>query len=212
MRDGPNKLRKHHKEVLVKLDKSGIELDSNGEIKYSAIPHQSLLRYVKDNEMLIKTVLMQRDLEFEYPMKLEKKLVKGDLLKMVDEEEEKLKKYVEVENEKREKRIEEQLQGYEDHFRQFKDEYGYSDSKGTTSYESFVEKQASPYMFENDLLEQTFKFWESDIERYERVKKIWLDLKRKNALGGLDAIPTHEYDRTVRDVVKKIRDLRFKVD
>jgi hypothetical protein len=44
------------------------------------------------------------------------------------------------------------------------------------------------------------------------VKKIWLDLKRKNALGGLDAVPTHEYDKTVRDVVKRIRDLRFKVD
>lgn len=34
---------------------------------------------------------MQADLEFEYPQKLEKLMVKADLLKWLDEEEEKLK-------------------------------------------------------------------------------------------------------------------------
>ena len=35
--------------------------------------------------------LMQADLEFEYPQKLEKLLVKSDILHWLDEEEEKLK-------------------------------------------------------------------------------------------------------------------------
>jgi hypothetical protein len=35
---------------------------------------------------------MQADLEFEYPQKLEKIMVKADLLKWLDEEEEKLKR------------------------------------------------------------------------------------------------------------------------
>lgn len=34
---------------------------------------------------------MQSDLEFEYPQKLEKMLVKSDILRWLDEEEEKLK-------------------------------------------------------------------------------------------------------------------------
>jgi hypothetical protein len=34
---------------------------------------------------------MQADLEFEYPQKLERMMVKGDILKMLDEEEAKMK-------------------------------------------------------------------------------------------------------------------------
>jgi hypothetical protein len=37
---------------------------------------------------------MQADLEFEYPQKLEKLLVRSDLLRWLDEEEEKLKRSV----------------------------------------------------------------------------------------------------------------------
>ena len=42
-------------------------------------------------ESLVRVTLMQADLEFEYPQKLEKLLVKQDLLRWLDEEEEKLK-------------------------------------------------------------------------------------------------------------------------
>lgn len=34
---------------------------------------------------------MQADLEFEYPQKLEKMTIKGDILKLVEEEEQKMK-------------------------------------------------------------------------------------------------------------------------
>jgi len=42
------------------------------------------------------------------------------------------------------------------------------------------------------LLEQQYKFWESTEDRENRLKKIWIDLKRKNALGGIDAQTTDE--------------------
>jgi len=42
-------------------------------------------------------------------------------------------------------------------------------------------------MFDNDLIEQQYKFWESDLDREIRLRSIWIDLKRKNALGGVDA-------------------------
>ena len=41
-------------------------------------------------------------------------------------------------------------------------------------------------MFDNDLLDQAYKFWETDEDKAERLKKIWIDLKRKNAIGGID--------------------------
>lgn len=47
-------------------------------------------------------------------------------------------------------------------------------------------------MFENDLLEMEYKFWETPEDKTERIKRIWIDLKRKNALGGLDQRTTNE--------------------
>ncbi len=46
---------------------------------------------MRKNEQLVKLTLMQADLEFEYPQKLERMMVKGDILKMLDEEEAKMK-------------------------------------------------------------------------------------------------------------------------
>jgi len=37
-----------------------------------------------------------------------------------------------------------------------------------------------------------YKFWESQEDKMQRLKIIWLDLKRKNALGGLDQRTTKE--------------------
>lgn len=45
----------------------------------------------------------------------------------------------------------------------------------------------SKYIFENDTLEKSYKFWESNEDKLERLKLIWLDLKKKNAIGGLEA-------------------------
>ena len=65
-------------------------------------------------------------------------------------------------------------------------------SKKDTKYEQFLTQRASKYLFDNDLLEQAYKFWENEEERGERLKKLWLDLRRKNALGGVEARTTDE--------------------
>ena len=65
-------------------------------------------------------------------------------------------------------------------------------SKGNIKFEQFVESQASRYIFDHDLLDKAYKFWENEEEKYERLKKLWIDLKKKNALGGVDARTTEE--------------------
>ena len=203
VREGPAKLKRKHKDLLIRLENASVSLDEAGEIKWSSIPHKSVHRFVTDNQVLVKTVLMQKDLEFEYPQKLERKLAKADILKMVEEEEELLRSFMEEPKPEGE--------GYEEHFghQGRMPEYGFTASKGETTFEQFVEREASPYMFENDLLEQTFKFWETDKEKFARIQKIWLELRRKNALGGLDAVPVQHHDKTTQAVVRAIRDLRF---
>jgi hypothetical protein len=53
-----------------------------------------VIETLQKQEALVKVTLMQADLEFEYPQKLEKLLVRSDLLRWLDEEEEKLKRSV----------------------------------------------------------------------------------------------------------------------
>jgi hypothetical protein len=71
-----------------------VRLDQNGEVDYSQVQNKNVIETLQKQEPLVKVTLMQADLEFEYPQKLEKLLVRSDLLRWLDEEEEKLKRSV----------------------------------------------------------------------------------------------------------------------
>ena len=43
------------------------------------------------------------------------------------------------------------------------------------------------------LLEQQYKFWETTQDKEQRLKGLWIDLNRKNALGGVDAQTPEEH-------------------
>jgi hypothetical protein len=64
---------------------------------------------------------------------------------------------------------------------------GSSNADGSVSFEQFIKDNASANIFDNDLLEQQYKFWENPTDREKRLRKLWIDLKRKNAFGGIDA-------------------------
>ena len=80
--------------MLNVLRKNNVKLDSNGEVNYSQVKNDNVVDTLRKQESLVKVTLMQADLEFEYPQKLEKLLVRSDLLRWLDEEEEKLKRIV----------------------------------------------------------------------------------------------------------------------
>lgn len=46
---------------------------------------------MQKNIDMVRLTLMQADLEFEYPQKIEKMMIKADVIEMADKEEEKLK-------------------------------------------------------------------------------------------------------------------------
>ena len=91
VRESPTKLKKAAKNLLSKLKKHNVKLDDNGDIIYSEITDNNVKSFVKRNETLTQLTLMQADLEFEYPQKLEKLTVKNDILNMLEEEEDKVR-------------------------------------------------------------------------------------------------------------------------
>lgn len=116
---------------------------------------------------------MQADLEFEYPQKLEKLLVKSDLLRWLDEEEEKLKRnanegafildqqstlpaalVAQVDLSK------ERILTYEDYYDIDDNVFGSRDRRkraaGKIPYDEFVAKTASENIFDNDVSKLCF--------------------------------------------------------
>lgn len=126
--------------------------------------------------------------------------VKGDILKLVEEEEAKMKS---IAHAKEMEEMSKKVLTYEEYYgegpltetqvvRDTRNILGHS--RKDTKYEDFLQQHASKYMFDNDLIDQAYKFWENDEERVERLKRLWLDLKRKNAIGGVEARTTAEQD------------------
>ena len=80
------------------------------------------------------------------------------------------------------------------------------------TYEQFVEINKSDNMFDNDLLEQQYKFWETAIEKEQRLKKVWIDMNRSQALGGVDDVSDEQRGEMNEQIIELMRKLRWKVD
>ena len=80
------------------------------------------------------------------------------------------------------------------------------------TYEEYAAEHISPQVFDNDMLEQQYKFWETDLEREQRLKKVWIDMNRAQALGGVDAMTDEEHNELRGQIIELVRKIRWKVD
>jgi hypothetical protein len=85
-------------------------------------------------------------------------------------------------------------------------------SKGDTTYEQYLDERSKESVFNKDMIELEYKFWESPEERVERLKRIWIDLKKNNALGGIEQRTTQEQIELNKKIVELMRRLRIRVD
>lgn len=135
--------------------------------------------------------LMQADLEFEYPHKLERMKVQADVYEMAVKEEEKLK-FAEFADEARQ--AQKRILSYEEYFQLDPNQDGHvitkkgktftagSVAKAGMSYEDFLKQRSNKNWFYNDLMELEYKFWESKEDKELRIKQLWIELNKKKAL------------------------------
>lgn len=139
-------------------------------------------------------------------------LVKADILEMIDEEERKLK-YADIQKEA--ELLKKKVLTYEEYFdidpnRDALLPKGgkYRGGKGDMSWEDYKKNYGTKDIFHNDLMEASYKFWESEEDRELRLKMLWIDLNRKNALGGLEKRTfdeQHEIQKKLTDLIRKVR-------
>lgn len=104
---------------------------------------KNVRNYLMKNEKLVKLTLMQADLEFEYPQKIEKMRIKADIIQMANKEEEKIQ-FAELAQEAEEAR--KKVLTYDEYFQLDPLKDGHiplprrksGSSKGDTTYEEFL--------------------------------------------------------------------------
>ena len=79
MREAPTQLKRKAKSFLKKIRKHGAKLDDAGDLDLSEVELANVRKFMSDNAPLVKLTLMQADLEFEYPHKLERIKVQADV-------------------------------------------------------------------------------------------------------------------------------------
>lgn len=172
--ESPNKLKHRAKSLLHFLRKHDIRLNSEGEIDYERLQQaddsKNLMHVIKKQEQLIKVVLLQADLEFEYPHKIEKIKVRADLLKWLDEEEERIKMnlsegILQLDDDALSGKTAKKIDLMEGYVLSYEDYYNLDDFVGLPPksrshhskmpYEDFAKQMASDNIFENDVSPQT---------------------------------------------------------
>jgi len=80
------------------------------------------------------------------------------------------------------------------------------------TYEEYAAQNKSDKVFDNDLLEAQYKFWETNLEKEQRLKKVWIDMNRRRALDGVDAISSEEQDELNDKIIELTRKIRWSMD
>ena len=83
-------MKRNARAFLKKVQKYGAKLDDYGELDLEDIRDENVKKYLQKNQSRVKMTLMQADLEFEYPQKIEKMMIRADVIEMANKEEEKL--------------------------------------------------------------------------------------------------------------------------
>ena len=152
VREGPTSLKRNARSFLSKIKKAGAMLDRDGDLVLKRVKDENVKKYLKKNSQLVKLTLMQADLEFEYPQKLERMMIKADILELANKEEEKLE-FAEFAKEAEEAR--KRVLTYEEYFQLDPRKDGHirnlgrsrGSTKGDTTYEQYVEMKAEENFF-----------------------------------------------------------------
>ena len=227
--ESPTKLKKKAKGFLKLLQKHEVYLNDDGDVQWDKVEDRRVLKTLQQREELCRLTLMQADLEFEYPQKLEKMLVKSDILKWLDDEEERLRN-LELEEAfnqmAKSKGAQRMIPGNEfiitvdDYYGNVEKTNGINEDqmyfrkkkKEKISFERWFAANRQDSIFDEDLLEQQYKFWETEDERSLRLKKMWIEMRRKNALGGVDAIQPAEHIEMTKKITELLRGIRWRID
>ncbi len=226
----PQKLKDSFKTMQKKLAKHDIQLNSEGKIDYTKIADPNVILWVKKNEKIISTCLICKDLEFEMPHIINRIEIKNQIMKEIEEEE---KRFAEQKKgkEEEESEIEKLRRSKKNYESFFKIQPNYNadilvkqsgkftdlmqkNMKKYVKFEEFVNEFSNRFMFDNDLLYETYYYWEDQEEKELRLRQLWAE-SRKTSLDSKVKKPeifAKDLTKLNSDIQNSVRALRRKID
>lgn len=214
----PRKIKKQSRQLLNKLQKYNIKLDSKGEVDFSECPYPNITKKYMNNP-LVKIVLMQADLDYEFPHR-EAQLEAARRARQEFEDAKREREREKQQEEEEAKRKFEQEQGFSSEQSPFHQQYNihypqsekYREPVRVETAREKAQRYAQENKEENLSAEATYRVFETYDERMVRLEKKWL----KNRLVTLEAgveRPTEDEKQDLLDkAVNKLRRLKFLVD
>jgi len=228
----PSKLKDSFNVLSKKLAKYEIELNSEGKIDYTKIKDQNALSWIKTNEKLITVCLLCKDLNFEAPHIVNKNEIKNRIMSEIEDEEQRLKnaadRQSQLESESEIERMRKKKTNYESYFGilpnynadvlakksdRFSEGAG-RNMKKFVKFEEFVKEFSNKYMFDNDLLYDTYYYWEDLDQKEMRLRELWINSRKERLEQNMKRPETlsKELTKLNDNISVLVRNLRRKID
>ncbi len=231
-KETPQKLKDSFNQLQKKLEKYEINLNSQGHIDYNKIKDQNALTWIKTNERLITVCLLCKDLEFEAPHLINRNEIKNKIMDEIEQEEQRFKisseKNSQLESETEIEKLRKKKTNYESYFGilpnynadvlskksdRFSEGAG-KNMKKFIKFEEYVNEFSNRYMFDNDLLYESYYYWEDADEKEMRLRELWIN-SCKNKLEKNIKRPDYvikDLQKVNEDISELVRSLRRKID
>jgi hypothetical protein len=228
----PSKLKDSFNILRKKLEKYEIELNSQGKIDYTKIKDQNSLSWIKTNEKLITVCLLCKDLNFEAPHIINRNEIKNRIMSEIEDEEQRLRnaadRQSQLESESEIERMRKKKTNYESYFGilpnynadvlakksdRFSEGAG-RNMKKFVKFEEFVKEFSNRYMFDNDLLYETYYYWEDLDEKEMRLRELWINSRKERLEKNINRPESlsRELQKLNDNISVLVRNLRRKID
>jgi len=213
----PTTIKRQARALLKKLKKYNIRLNQSGEVDFSGCSEPHIIKKLKNNP-LVRVVLMQKDLEFEFPHReiqmeaARKAKAEFEESKAVREQEAKERE----EEIKKEKFAEISASSEQSPFHQ---QYNIRYPQAELLVEEEVQLSAkekaeefSRLSTENLSAEATYRVFETYEERLARLEKKWLKNRLSALEGGIEKPTEGEKSELLDKAVEKMRRVKYLVE
>lgn len=214
----PRKIKKQSRQLLTKLQKYNIKLDSRGEVDFSECPYPNISKKYLNNP-LVKIVLMQADLEYEFPHR-EAQLEAARKARQEFEEAKREREREKVQEEEEARKKLELEQGFSSEQSPFHQQYNiqypqsekYREPVRVETAREKAQRYAQENSAENLSAEATYRVFETYDERMVRLEKKWLKNRLVTLEAGVERPTEDEKQELLDKAVHKLRRLKFLVD
>jgi hypothetical protein len=229
-KETPQKLKDSFNTLMKKLEKYEIKLNSQGHIDYTNIKDKNALTWVTKNEKLITICLLCKDLNFEAPHIVNRIEIKNKIMSEIDQEEEKATVISDkqMQSDSSLAADKNKKTNYESYFgilpnydadvvAKKSDKFAEGAEKNMKKFikfDEFVNEFSNKYMFDNDLLYETYYYWEDTEEKEARLRELWINTYKDRLEKNIKRPEsvTKDLQKLNDEIAVLLRNLRRKID